>query len=152
MAVKAQPKVTVRSMKPEDIEGALAIDRKLRGPKRAMSFSDPVTDYVGGQMSISCVARAGDQVVGVIMGRLLTLFPSNVKGAAIEVLGVDPEWQGNGIGVRLVKAFEEHCQKQGAQRINVWTMPQDNQLRSFFEALGFQASKFIQLEKKPGAP
>lgn len=150
MPVKTPLKITVRVMKDEDIDGVLAIDRKLRGPKRAISFSDPVTDYVGGQMAISCVARAQDAVIGVIMGRMISLFPSGTKGAAIEVLGVDPEWQGHGTGVKLVKAFEEQCHKKGAERINVWAMPQDKVLKRFFESMGYEASKFIQLEKKLG--
>ncbi|MBI4331329.1 MAG: GNAT family N-acetyltransferase [Chloroflexi bacterium] len=148
MAVKTPTKVTIRLMREEDIDGVLAIDRKLRGPKRAISFSDPVTDYVGGQVGISYVARAQDQVVGVIMGRILTLFPSGAKGAAIEVLGVDPDWQGHGIGVKLVKAFEEQCRKKGAARMNVWVMPRDTALKPFFDGMGFEASKFVQLEKE----
>lgn len=151
MAVKAPAKVTIRVMSDEDIDGVLAIDRKLRGPKRAISFSDPISDYVGGQLGISYTAHAQDQVVGVIMGRSITLFPSGTKSAAIEVLGVDPDWQGQGIGVKLVKAFEEQCHKKGAAIINTWTMPQDIVLKSFFESLGFVASKFIQLEKKLGS-
>ncbi|MDZ4245974.1 MAG: GNAT family N-acetyltransferase, partial [Dehalococcoidia bacterium] len=83
----------------------------------------------------------------VIMGRLVNLFPHGTTGAWIEVLGIDPGWQGHGIGVKLMKAFETHCRKKGAHHINMLTLPHDDILKPFFESQGFTASRFIQLEK-----
>ncbi len=145
---KAAPRVTIRVMRVDDIDGVLAIDRKLRGPKRAITYSEPISDYIGGEVGISCVARIRADMAGLILGRLMNLYPQGTKGAWIEVLGVDPDYQGHGIGVKLVKAFETQCRKKGAQYINALTLPKDNVLKPFFESQGFIASKFIQLEKR----
>lgn len=146
--VKAAPKVTIRVMTDEDIEGALAIDRKLRGAKRAISFADPINDYVGGEIGVSCVARAENQVVGVILGRLMTMPNEGIKVAWIQILGIDPDCQGQGIGTKLVKAFETRARKKGAERIHLLAMPSDKVLKPFFESVGYTAAKFIQLQKK----
>ncbi len=146
--VKAAPKVTIRVMTDEDIEGVLAIDRKLRGAKRAISFADPTGDYVGGEVGVSCVASAKDEVVGVILGRLVTMPNEGIKVAWIQILGIDPDWQGQGIGTKLVKAFETQARKKGAERIHLLTMPSDRVLKPFFESVGYAAGKFIQLQKK----
>lgn len=150
MAVKskAAPKVAIKLMTDEDIDGVLAIDRKLRGAKRAISFADPVDDYVGGEVGVSCVARSAEQVVGLILGRMVTMPNEGIKVAWIQILGIDPDWQGQGIGTKLVKAFETQAIKKGAERIHLLTMPSDKVLKPFFEAAGYSAGKFIQLQKR----
>ena len=149
--VKAAPKVSIKLMTDEDIDGVLAIDRKLRGAKRAISFADPIDDYVGGEVGVSCVARAESRVVGVILGRLVTMPNEGIKVAWIQILGIDPDLQGQGIGTKLVKAFETQASKKGAERIHLLTMPSDKTLKPFFESVGYSAGKFIQLQKKLAA-
>jgi GNAT superfamily N-acetyltransferase len=145
---RARPRVTVRAMKQEDIDGVLAIDRKLRGPKRAITFSNPRSDYIGGELGISCVACRGNQIVGFMMGRLGRRMPEGTLAAWIEIVGVDPDAQKGSIGKKLMEYFEGQCRKKGATHINMLTFPQDNLLKPYLEAMGFVPSAFIQLEKK----
>ena len=60
-------RVTIRKMEPEDIDAILAIDGKIGGVQRAITYRDLVRDYLGGQMDVSFVAEADNKVVGFVL-------------------------------------------------------------------------------------
>ena len=48
--------VNIRSITEDDIEGVLAIDRKIAGRDRAVTYTTVPNNYVGGEMDVSVVA------------------------------------------------------------------------------------------------
>jgi len=68
--VAVAKKVAIRSMKEDDLSGVLALDRKIFGRDRALTYSDPVQDYVGGEMAMSWVAEVQGKIAGFILRRI----------------------------------------------------------------------------------
>jgi len=57
------PEVNIRSITEDDIEGVLAIDRKIAGRGRAVAYTTVPNSYVGGEMDVSTVVEAGGEIV-----------------------------------------------------------------------------------------
>ena len=79
----------IRPMEPEDIEPVLAIDRKITGVRRAITYTDLITGDLGGVLSLSVVAEVRGQVAGFILARHACIGEPMVEIGLIQVLGVD---------------------------------------------------------------
>jgi hypothetical protein len=51
-------KVTIRETTEEDIDAILAIDKKIVGDDRAITYRDPIGFYLGGEFGMSFAAEA----------------------------------------------------------------------------------------------
>ena len=67
-----------RPMTVEDIDGILAIDHKINGQTRAITYRDPFSEMFGGQLDISFVAGAESQMIGFILAKV-TAIPGEVE-------------------------------------------------------------------------
>lgn len=148
MVVRALPRITIRAIREEDIDGVFAVDGRVGGPAGRLTFSGPIYDYLGKGTGIGCVARAGDEVIGLIMGRVVCPFPGCQSGAWIEVVGVAPEHRRAGVATKLFKAFEEQCRKRGVACLHVLTAPDEKSLAAFLGAVGFNISDHLKWDKQ----
>ncbi|MEW6034185.1 MAG: GNAT family N-acetyltransferase [Chloroflexota bacterium] len=135
---KAHQKVTVRPMVEEDISEVLEIDRALVGEKRVLTYASPVESYIGGTLGTSWVAESAGRVVGFVLCRMVEPGPGTVGGACIELVGVHPDAQRQGVGRALVTKLMEHCREKGVQQISIMADRHDMVLRRFLTSLSFQ--------------
>jgi N-acetylglutamate synthase-like GNAT family acetyltransferase len=133
-------------MKVEDLEGVLAIERETKGDGRAATYAPVPDSCIGGEMNASVVAKAGDKIVGFVLGRVVG-SPTELRNVAwIELIGILPEYQRKGIGGKMVEAWKERCRKKGIKKVHVMVNWRDWWMLSFFESLGFSRGELTDLQ------
>ena len=93
------------------------------------------------------VAEREGEVVGYILSYILTGSFGVGKSAWIATIGIDPRFMGQGIGKQLADQTLRHFQKQGIQTVYASIRWDATDILSFFKALGFDRSAFINLKK-----
>ena len=140
-------RVSIRPMEPEDISGILEVDRRISGVQRASTFRDLVREVLGGEMDVSFVAEVDDQFVGFVLAYLTYVREQVSEACVIQIFGVDPKYQGQGVASKLVKALIEKCRSKGIKLVRVMIEERDSQLQGFFEHLGFVRGRIIDYSK-----
>jgi N-acetylglutamate synthase-like GNAT family acetyltransferase len=83
------------------------------------------------------VAEAKGKIVGFVLGRVVG-SPTELHDVAwIELIGILPEFQHQGIGRKMVEAWKERCRKKGIKKVHIMINWRDWWMLSFFESLGF---------------
>jgi ribosomal protein S18 acetylase RimI-like enzyme len=75
-------------------------------------------------------------------------FGRGEKTGWIKVLGVDPEYQGRGIGRKLGETLLDHFRKKHITKVTTLVDWYDGDLISYFRSLGFDILNMIPLEKE----
>ncbi|MBR0607488.1 GNAT family acetyltransferase [Bacillus safensis] len=87
------------------------------------------------------VAKVKEQLIGAVIGGF------DGRRGWIHHLAVDPNFQKQNIGKKLLKEVEKRLYKLGAIKINLLVLP-DNKVTDFYENLGYNyGSKPILMEK-----
>ena len=159
---KTGVEVKIRPMNSGDIDAALRIDRKIRNVRKAItyanlatakiltvdrkaghrvsrptSYADMVTGDVAGMLEYSFVAEVGGRVRGFILGRVAHVGESENQVGLVLILGIHPDNMGQGFGAKLVEVLMEKYRSNGIRTIRIGIDERDDQLRGFFEHMGF---------------
>jgi len=140
---RRESKIRIRPMEPEDIDNVLAIDRKISGVRRAVTYTDLITGDLGGVLDLSFVAEVDGQVAGFILARLAYVGEPVMEVGLIQILGVDPDYWRQGIATKLVNVLLERCQSKGLKTVRIMVNERDSQLQNFFQRLGFRRGQLI---------
>ena len=127
------------------------------GPQVALQQAEKVAPVLDDDGVIETqVGRTGDaNFVAEYQGRLVGYMISYIlsgsfgieKSAWIAMLGVDPEFMGQGIGKGLAKETFRFFKVEGIKNIYTSVRWDSTDLLSFFKTLGFNRSNFINLHK-----
>ena len=144
-------KLVVRPLANTDKGAVLEIDRAVSGKERAgyleAKFFRATEDKA--QLLNSLVAEHEGRVVGFVMGEIyLGEFGIPEDTAAIDTLGVRPEFQRSGIGHLLVDEYKSHARKAGVNRLHTLVDWNDWKLIHFFDSVGFSPAKTLSLEAR----
>lgn len=93
------------------------------------------------------VAESDKKVVGFIIGGIRSWEFGIEKSGWIEILGVEPDYMGRGIGRKLGKAILKIFKDNGIKIVYTAVRWDSGDLLSFFKNLGFERSDFINLER-----
>jgi len=137
----------VRPMEPEDISGILEVDRKISGVARALTYRDLVREALGGQIDMSFVAEIDNQFVGFVMAYLTYVREQVSEACVIQIFGVDPKFQKQGIASKLIQALLDKCRSQKIKLVRVMIDERDSELQGFFKRLGFDRGRYIDYSK-----
>lgn len=149
MSTSAKPETTVniREMKEEDIEGVLAIDRNITGSDRVLTYATDAESEVGGELGVSMVAEAGEEIVGFLLGQITDSFYRVGDTAWVRLIGVDARYQRQGIGDRLMQGFMERCRQKGAESVHIMVRWHDWTLLSMLRSHGFDRGERAEFIK-----
>jgi len=88
--------------------------------------------------------------VGVISSRIVSTIMSGYDGHRgwIYSLAVDPDFQQNGIGRRMVEKAEMKLRKLGCSKINLQVRASNKSVIAFYEHIGFGDDDVIGLGKR----
>jgi GNAT superfamily N-acetyltransferase len=139
-------KLRIRPMEHEDITDVLAIDRKITGERRAITYTDLITGDLGTVLGLSFVAELSGQIVGFILARH-TYFGAIGEACLIHVLGIDPDYWRQGIATKLVNTMLERCSSKGLNTVRVMINEKDSQLHRFFSHVGFLRGQLTEYTK-----
>jgi predicted N-acetyltransferase YhbS len=145
---KRESNLRIRPMEPEDIDAVLAIDKKISGVRRAVSSTDLITGDLGGVLDLSFVAEVNGQIVGLILARRAYVGEPVVEVGLIQILGVDPDYQKQGIATKLVESLLETSRAEKLKAIRIMVKENDSQLQAFFARMGFRRGHLIDYTKE----
>lgn len=139
--------VKIRPMEPEDIHGILEVDRKISGVQRAITYRDLVREVLGGEVDVSFVAEIDNQFVGFVLAYLTYVREELSEACVIQIFGVDPAYQKQGIASKLIQALMEKCRAKKIKLIRVMLDERDGDLQGFFKRLGFDRGRHVDYSK-----
>jgi ribosomal protein S18 acetylase RimI-like enzyme len=146
-AVKAE----IRPLNQKDFKAVVVIDEKVFSHARPEYYETKFARALEekNRIPLSLVAEIEGKVVGFVMCELfIGEYGIPVTTAALDTIGIDPDFQGQGIARQLMDELIGHLREIGVQRINALAEWNDWQLIRFFSAIGFAPAKTINLELK----
>jgi ribosomal protein S18 acetylase RimI-like enzyme len=152
--VETATEVAIRPVQELDIEDIAGIDEKLGGRYRSDVWEKRVFYYLRRDPEGSFVATSRGKVVGFMLGEVRSgEFGMEEPTGWVEVLGVDPGFQGGGVGRRLAAAMLDHFRAQGAHRVRTLVDERMPDIEKFFHSLGFKPAsvKSLTLDLGDGA-
>ncbi len=140
----------IRLMQVDDFAAVTRIDEKVLQAARPEYYTLKFEELVQStdRLPTSLVAEADDgTVVGFVMGELFIGEYGISQEATLDTIGVDPDYQHQGVGKQLLKEFMDHLKALGARKISTLVDSNDSIMMHFFKANQFGPSKTINLER-----
>ncbi len=147
---------SIRLLSMDDLEDILRIEEKiekeqnLENPERMEYLKETAAYHLQhGDPLMSLGAEIDGRLVGFIFAEIrLWEFGRGEKTGWIKVLGVDPEYQGRGIGRRMGETLLGHFKRKNIKKIRTLVDWYEGNLISYFKSLGFNILNMIPLEKE----
>ena len=142
--------ITVRRMRTQDADAVLRINERITGRPYEAQWASKIIDDITRNPLGCLVAEEGGEIVGFILGDIRGWEFAIPKSGWIEIVGVDPRYQGKGVARALIDTLHAYFRNNNVSRIMTMVNWNDGGLVGFFRALGFERSEFIILEKGGG--
>jgi ribosomal protein S18 acetylase RimI-like enzyme len=139
--------INIRPMRSDDIRAVLALDEKFGRGRGALSYKDLTAIGPGGPLDLSFVAEVDGKIAGFVINRLAYLMIPFTEVCIIQGMLVDPDYQGRGIGTKLLRKLLEYCHSQGINIIRALIEEHNEELRQFVQQLGFRRSTIVNYDK-----
>jgi ribosomal protein S18 acetylase RimI-like enzyme len=140
-------KILIRKMRKEDADEVSRIDAAITKIPSRLNFKPIVEEAAKKSPNASFVAEIRGKVVGFMISYITAGNFGTDKVAWIAMFGVDPEYMGQAIGKSLAGGIFDHYRQKGVRKIYTSVRWDSTDLLSFFKALGFERSDFINLRK-----
>ncbi len=140
-------KILIRKMKKEDADEVSRIDAAITKSPSRLNFKPVVAEATKKSPNASLVAEFSGKMVGFMISYITAGNFGTDKVAWIAMFGVDPKYMGQEIGKSLAKGIFDHYREKGVKKIYTSVRWDSTDLLSFFKALGFERSDFINLRK-----
>jgi ribosomal protein S18 acetylase RimI-like enzyme len=152
--------VSIRFLGMDDLADILRIQAKIVGEQqtentdRLASLNDTTVYHLQhGDPLMNLGAEIDNKLVGFVIGevRRWEFGHAEVTGWIL-ILGVDPEYQGMGVGRKLGSTLLEHFRKKNVRKIQTLVEWYDGDLISYFKSLGFSLLQMLPLQKEFDLP
>ena len=144
--------IKIRLMTPDDFDAVVGIDQKILKVPRLKYYEMKFDKLFKSKefLPTSLVAELEDgTMVGFVMGELyMGEYGISEVGATLDTIGVDPDYQREGIGEQLIEKYIDHLRDLGVKKLNTLVDINDTKLIHFFSANQFNpAESIINLER-----
>lgn len=147
--MSTDPTLSIRCFDANDTEAVITLwqqafpeYRDVTRPQRNPHLS--IANKMATQPDLFFVALLGERLVGTVMGGY------DGHRGWLYSLAVDEAWRRRGIGARLVAHVEQALTARGCPKLNLQILSAKDELRAFYEALGYRADPVISLGKRLG--
>jgi ribosomal protein S18 acetylase RimI-like enzyme len=148
MSNAKEAKVNIRRMERSDIHEVLALDRIIRGSTPdVISYDDIAAADPGTAPDLSFVAEVDGKIIGFSINRSTYLMVPLTEVCIIHAIFIHPDYQGRGIGRKLIQAILYHCQTEDIGTVRALIPEGNKELQSLFERQGFQRSPIVNFDK-----
>ena len=145
--MKQIKELRIRQMTENDWEGILEIDKNITGKDRTPSWPQKVSSHLKTHSpSLSFVAEEEGRVVGFILADIRGAEYALPLAGWIDGVGVDPAYQGQGIGRKLIETCIEECHLNGI-KARLMIKESDERFQKFLINLGFKRGEFVEFVK-----
>lgn len=145
--------LTLRSLRPEDLDRVAAVESRITGsPRKVFLEKLLATAMAAPDNFITCAALDCDTVAGYGFARVQSgEFGVSSAVVVLEVLGVDPDRRGQGVGTAVVSGIEERMRKKGIRTLKTQVLWSDHAMVRFFSSGGFTlaSSRIIERDTSP---
>ncbi|HEY0004181.1 MAG TPA: GNAT family N-acetyltransferase [Pyrinomonadaceae bacterium] len=138
----------VRPMTERDIDGLMRIGEKITGLPHSAYYQSKAAEYIKRAPEFCLVAEQRDRVVGFILGDVRGWEFATELSGWLEVIGVDPEYHGQGVSRALMEELSARFKRAGVQVVNTMINWNDGDLIDYFRAQGFDRGEYVNLVKK----
>ncbi len=139
--------IKIRRIRIEDISEIIAIQESILQKRVSKKWIQRVRDHLKKKGEIGFVALKDSQVIGFIIGEIKGEGFGLENSGWIQVVGVHPRHMGAGIGRALAEKLFDFFKKEGIRDIHTSVRWDAGDMLSFFKAIGFDRSPFINLRK-----
>jgi len=139
--------IKIRKIRAEDVSDIVAIQESILQKKVSKKWVQMVEHRLKKQEALGFVAIKDGQVAGFIIGEIKGEGFGLEQSGWIEVVGVHPRQMGVGIGRILAENLFSFFKKEGIRDIHTAVRWDAGDMLSFFKAIGFDRSPFINLRK-----
>lgn len=148
--------VATRILSMDDLENILGIVTKIekthgQADSKRMDYLKETAIYhiQQGDPLMNLGAEIDGKLVGFVFAESrLWEFGLAEKAGWIKVLGIDPDYQGRGIGRKLGETLLIHFKRIKVRKVRTLVNWYDGELISYFKSLGFDILNMIPLEKE----
>jgi ribosomal protein S18 acetylase RimI-like enzyme len=148
MSKAEEPKVSIRRMIRSDIHEVLALNRIITSSRRdIIKYEDLASANPGTPPDLSFVAEIDGRIVGFSINRSMYLMVPLTEVCIIHAIFIHPDYQGRGIGSKLIQALLEYCQAEGIGTVRTLIPRANKELRALVERHGFQRSRIINFDR-----
>jgi GNAT superfamily N-acetyltransferase len=132
-----------RRLAPQDLDAVAAIDESIVGRTRRGYFERRLQAALRDPgLHVQFAVDRGQSLAGYMLARRLEGEFGRVEPALrLEVVGVRPDAQGQGIGDALLGALERWAKEKGVREIRTQASWRDHKMLRFFSHAGFQLAK-----------
>lgn len=138
----------IRKLKVKDARDISKIHSAITRMPANLDFKRIIEDQARKDEGANFVAELDGKIVGYMICYILSGGFGIEKSAWIAMLGVSPDYMGQGIGAGLANNVFNFAKAKGISTVYTsveWDSPD---LLSFFKTLGFDRSNFINLRKE----
>ena len=139
----ARDRIPVRSMAESDLRPIVAIDRRITGRARTAYLRQKLMEALHqSDVRVSLVAELDGCPVGFVMARVdLGEFGRAEPAAVMDTIGVDPDYQRQGVGRALFSQLFLNLAALRVERIRTELDWRDRELLAFLDVCGFRPSQ-----------
>lgn len=149
---KLDSKLIFRPLTVEDIDEIIEIDEKIVRRKRSPLFKKQLEEQIVkyGHESLGAVTPEG-KIIGYLLAETkVYIYGSDDLSAWITLLGIDPEFQDQGVGTSMANEVIKYYAQKGIKNIRTICEWNWGDLVEFFSSVGFTLSEYLTLELNVG--
>lgn len=146
----ARDRVPVRSLNAEDLDGVLAVDRKITGQDRRTYFVRKLAETLEESgVRVSLAAELDGRIVGFIMARVdFGEFGRTEPEAVIDTIGVHPDYTHREVGRAMLSQLLANLAGLQVERVRTLVDWDQFDLLAFLARCGFHPAKRLALRRR----
>ncbi len=137
----------IRKIKPGDVPEIVSIQEAILQKKVSKKWIQMVQDHIKKRGGVGFIALKDGRGIGFIIGEIKGEGFGLEQSGWIEMVGVHPRQMGIGIGRILAEKLFVFFKKEGVRDLHTAVRWDAVDMLSFFKAIGFDRSPFINLRK-----
>jgi ribosomal protein S18 acetylase RimI-like enzyme len=118
----------------------------LSAPWAEIPDKDMISSQRGGPFDSSFVAEVGGKLAGFVLARIMFVGRPMIVVCQLQLIAVQPDYLGRGIGSLLIDALHDYCNFRGIHTIRALVKNDDAKLLEYFDRLGFHQSNKVNLD------
>lgn len=140
--------VTVRNLRPRDLDAVILLDSKITGRKRTEFFRTKLAQALSDTgIMVSLAAEVDGGFVGFLLARVYYgEFGATDQTAVLDTIGVRPDQRGMGVGAALLGQLQRNLTGLGIRSLHTEVAWNDVALLAFFQRSGFMPAPRLCLE------
>ncbi len=149
---KLATKLTYRPLNVSDIDEIIRIDERIVRRKRSPLFRKQLKEQIikNGDESLGAITPDGVLVGYILAETKVYIYGTDDLTAWITLLGIDPDFQDQGVGTSLANQVISYFSQKGINSIRTICAWDWGDLVEFFSSVGFRLSDYLTLELNIG--